>query len=395
MPETIAAPLCVDGRMLYHSGTGVSTYARILHRVQVELGERSGALIASPSRLPPALGAIGRHVRKTKLAVVAETGAYKLTATDIFKRAHIHFGMHGKLLPVSPALPFGIMHWTYPVPLYFQRWINIYAVHDVIPITQPDLSPVSADRLAKTLQAISRIADAITTISDASSREISALDIFDRNRIINASLAIECQLSPVPDPSEVLTAVGLHHKGYLLFSGSVEERKNVRRMLAAYRQAKVTMPLVIVGPTTTGGRYIEEDIRSTPGAVRLPYQTREALDALVTGAHALIFPSLAEGFGLPVIEAMGRGTAVLTSRIPAISEISGDAALLADPTDVDDLARAIRMLATDRVLADTLASRGIERAALYSFDRFSRQIANVYRHALSRRAESLGTNRTT
>lgn len=387
MPRAIEVPLCIDGRMLHNAGTGVSTYARILQRSQAGLARYSGTLAASPSRLPPSIGALGRHARRTKLEADGEQ-AYRLVAPDVFRRAHIHFGLNGTLLPVSPAIPFGIMHWTYPVPLYFQRWINIYAVHDVIPITRPDLSPISSDRLEKTLRAIAQVASAITTISEVSLREISSLDIFAPNRIINTSLAIEPPQSPTVDSTNSLIAAGLKHKDYLLFSGSVEHRKNVRGLIAAYRRAQVSMPLVVVGPTTADGHDIEVDIQATPGVIRLPYQTREALDELVAGAHALIFPSFAEGFGLPVIEAMAKGTAVLSSRIPAISEVAGDAALLANPTDIDELSCAIRCLATDPSLANALVSRGIERARLYSIEGFSKKVAAVYNAALSQQASN-------
>jgi len=363
--------------MLAHEGTGVSTYARLLKDVQSGLSDCTFILRTLASRLPPAIGAIGRHARRTKLQSDAGVG-YDLVARDIFRRAHVHFGLYGTLLPVSPAVPSGVMHWTYPIPLYMRGWINIYAIHDVIPILQPELSPVSSKRLHATLSEISKVADAVTTISDASLGDIAGLGLFPEDRIINTGLTIEDAFSPKPEMADPLALNGLQPKHYLLFSGSVEERKNVPRILAAYRRAGIVMPLVIVGPATVGNEGIENDIDATPGAIRLPYQTREALNALMAGAYALVFISLAEGFGLPIIEAMAKGTAVLSSKIAAIEEVAGDAALLVDPTDERAIADALRYLTDDRSVERHLVNKGLDRARFHSRERFARKMRGVY-----------------
>jgi glycosyltransferase involved in cell wall biosynthesis len=378
----LSVPLCIDGRMLGHSGTGVSTFARVLQLAQANLADRRGTLIASCAMLPPLFHAWGGGARPTTFRAEMD-GTFTLTAPDVFRRAHVYFGISGKLLPVAPSLPFGIMHWTYPVPIFMEGWINIYAIHDVIPIKTPHLSNVSPARLERTLREIAKVADRITTISDASLSEIRSLDIFEPDRVSNASLALEPRTRPSALSRKFDDAAGLKEKEYMLFCGTVEERKNVHRIVAAYRQAKISMPLVIVGPMAKGGEEIEEAIRVTPGMVRLPYQTREDLDALVACARALIFPSLAEGFGLPVIEAMEMGTAVLASKIPAICEISGNAALLVDPTDVDEIAEGLRRLAFDPALVNMLVQRGSVQSSLYTVDRFAASMAAVYGAALS------------
>ena len=302
-------------------------------------------------------------------------------AADVYRRAQIHFRLYHSLLPVSLPGPPGIMHWTYPIPLYVRGWKNVYTVHDVIPIERPELSPVSPTRLYRTLQAISKVADRITTISQHSLHSITALGIFRPVQIVNVSLAVEPPVAILPGEN---LPNGLKPKDYLLFIGSVEPRKNIGRLLEAYRHAQLSMPLVIVGPATLAGVSLESEIRTTPGVIRLTYQTAASHNALLAGARALVFPSLAEGFGLPVVEAMARGTAVITSNIPAICETAEGAAILVDPTNVGALSDCMKAVAIDFRFAEALAAEGLLRAQRYSENAFASRLASVYTAALER-----------
>lgn len=382
MRNEIDVPLCLDGRMLDHAGTGVSTYARILRDVQRELGGRHGKLVADPARLPPFLAALSSRARRAHLRPAGDA-SFELFVKDLFRRAHIHFGLTGKLLRVVPEIPFGIMHWTYPLPIALEGWINVYAVHDVIPITDPGLSPVSPLRLRRTLVALAEVADRIVTISDASLDAIAGLDIFERAKITNISLTTErANMDDAGDPA-LLRSLDLDAKGYFLFSGTVEERKNIPRLLEAYERAAPKFPLVIVGPQGADAEAIEARIASMQGVVRLPYQSKRSLDRLVANAYAVCFPSLAEGFGLPVLEAMIRGTPVLTSKIPAIEEVAGEAAILVDPTNVADLAEGIQRLAREPLLAQDFAQKGVKRAEQFTVERFGHNLRLVYQAALT------------
>jgi glycosyltransferase involved in cell wall biosynthesis len=97
------------------------------------------------------------------------------------------------------------------------------------------------------------------------------------------------------------------------------------------------------------------------------------------GARALLFPSLYEGFGLPVLEAMTVGTPVMTSNVTSLPEVAGDAALLVDPLDTDDIARGIRILDSDGDLRAELKQRGLRRAAAFSPEAYRQRIAALYR----------------
>ncbi len=108
------------------------------------------------------------------------------------------------------------------------------------------------------------------------------------------------------------------------------------------------------------------------------------LPPLYSGAALLAYPSLYEGFGLPVLEAMACGTPVVASSTSATAEVAGDAALLVDPLDVDGLATAMRRLLSDETLQAGLRSRGLERAAGYSWQRTARETLAVYESLLAK-----------
>ena len=112
---------------------------------------------------------------------------------------------------------------------------------------------------------------------------------------------------------------------------------------------------------------------------RIPYLPLGQLISLIRGARGVLFPSLYEGFGLPVLEAMMLGAPVITSTVSSLPEIAGDAALLVDPLDVDDIAKAIRSFDHDGDLRAELSRRGVKRAAYFSPAAYEKRIAALYK----------------
>jgi glycosyltransferase involved in cell wall biosynthesis len=172
------------------------------------------------------------------------------------------------------------------------------------------------------------------------------------------------------------------HRPYVLFCGTVEPRKNLRRVLESFRALdRPDVELVLAGP-----RGWKEDIGDAiarlEGRARwLGFVPGEDLDAIYAGAAVFAYPSLAEGFGFPVLEAMARGVPVVTSAGTATEEVAADAALLVDPLDVDTIAGAIERALTDRGLAQRLGEAGRARAATYTWERSAELMAGVYAEA--------------
>jgi glycosyltransferase involved in cell wall biosynthesis len=169
----------------------------------------------------------------------------------------------------------------------------------------------------------------------------------------------------------------------VLFVGALQIRKNVARLVRAFAQGPSDWQLVLAG---SAGGYGAADIiqkiekSSCRERIRVTgYIPREELERLYARASIFAFPSLDEGFGIPVLEAMAHGVPVLTSDRSALKEIAEDAALLVNPGDTDEIASALRRLMDDSELRATLAQLGQARAQLYPWERSVKETYAVYR----------------
>jgi len=167
--------------------------------------------------------------------------------------------------------------------------------------------------------------------------------------------------------------------GFLLAVGTVEPRKNYPRLVAAYRRLHDAPPLVVVG--REGWAYGEalELLRSTPGVRLLGHVPDAELLALYRGASALAFPSLYEGFGLPLVEAMREGLPALIGNRGSLPELAAGAALEVDAEDADAIADGLRRLLEDSRLRRRLAAAGQRRAAQFSWERAARETLSILR----------------
>ncbi len=199
-------------------------------------------------------------------------------------------------------------------------------------------------------------------------------------------------LTPVTDPDALAAVAAKYGAGarYLLYVGTLQPRKNLVMLLRAFAAlvAHSALPgdvrLVLAG--RKGWLYDEIVAAAEDGAVEgrvvLPgYVPAEDLPALLSGALAFVFPSLHEGFGLPVLEAMACGTPVVCSNASSLPEVAGDAALLVDPRDQDRWGEALAKVSTRPALREELRAKGLERAALFSWDRCARAVLEALHEA--------------
>lgn len=381
--ETQNTPFAIDARMLGREGTGVATYAAALLDA-LERGGRAPVRIADPSCGRPMrrAGPPARWLRWADALVdrprALRTAPGGLFARDIFRLAQVHFDRHGTVLRLHAPGPPGIVHWTYPLPIRIEGWINIYTVHDAIPIFHPQLSQIDPVRHRRLLEALTESAEHILTVSEAARVDIIAALGCDP-AIIGACLP---GLDAAPALDAALPA-GLTSDGFLLFAGSVEPRKNLLRLAEAHRRSGAPYPLVVAGPDGWRSDEIAPRLAADPAIIRLPYVDRPLLMTLMARARALVFPTITEGFGLPIVEAMQLGTAVLTSRGGATEEVAGGAALLADPLSVNDLAAQIARLADDATVA-TLRRDGLARGGAFTAAAFADRLGAVHARLLAK-----------
>jgi glycosyltransferase involved in cell wall biosynthesis len=217
-----------------------------------------------------------------------------------------------------------------------------------------------------------RRAARVLTVSEFSRRQIIEWAHIPEERVRNVSNGVAGSFVPG----------GTRHSPgfpYLLFVGSQASHKNLRRLVAALARSGAAreVKLLVTGqPTADTARWLAaENLGSHVEFTGL--LPDDELPAYYRGAVALAMPSLFEGFGLPVVEAMACGTAVLTSDATSLPEVAGDAALIVNPTDVDAIAGAIDRLVFDRTLREDLGAKGIVRARGFSWDETARAIVAV------------------
>jgi glycosyltransferase involved in cell wall biosynthesis len=183
--------------------------------------------------------------------------------------------------------------------------------------------------------------------------------------------------------ARVRAAFGLE-RPYVLFTGTLEPRKNLPRLLDAFASLeRDDVDLALVGPEGWN-EDLDAKISALGERVQALGFVRSAdRNALMAGASVFCYPSLSEGFGLPVLEAMAQGAPIVTAAGTATEEVIGDAGLLVDPTDVDAIAGALARLLDDRVEAERLGAAARERAAEFSWERTAAGYLAAYHEAMS------------
>ncbi|MBB4862994.1 alpha-1,3-rhamnosyl/mannosyltransferase [Pseudomonas nitritireducens] len=263
-------------------------------------------------------------------------------------------------------------------------------VMDLIPLLHPEWAAANLRALKNWLFTRTvHSADHIITISEYSKRDLVEHLGIAPERISVTPLGVSPEYfeeMPRPLIDQTLAKLGLQ-PGFFLFIGTLQPRKNLLRVLQAHQSLPAAMrrqhPLVIVGRTgwKSDALLAELDALERRGeGRRFEYLPGTTVHALLQSAAALVFPSLYEGFGLPVIEAFAARCAVITSNTTSLPEVAGDAALLVDPTQSEAIAAAMIELLEQPENTAHRVKLGVERARQYSWDACARKTLDVYRH---------------
>ena len=287
-----------------------------------------------------------------------------------------------------------VVHATNPatIPPIRDGQSLVVTIHDLTFEDEPDAFPATWLRLYRRGLDIARKEAAIVLVpSEYVGGRVRERGIApDRLRVTPlAGMPVPVPAPTLP-PEAVVQGLGINGP-YLLSVGTFEPRKNQARLVRAYRRAvtDADLPHALVLAGHPGWRTDELDDAIAEGGrgriVRLEGPGDLEIDALYRAADAAAYVSLSEGFGMPVLEAMSRGTPVVASSTTSIPEVAGDAALLVDPTDDAAIAQALTTVLTDATVAGDLRRRGYDRAGRFTWEATARVTLDAYRQAVEAR----------
>lgn len=270
---------------------------------------------------------------------------------------------------------------------------QVVSIYDLVPHRLPETLPSPLHRLAyrHLLRRAVRSADHLITLTEAAKRELVEYLGCNTDRITVTSSAVDPALVP-PTREETERGRRNHDLGdrYVLHLSSPRPHKNRDLLLEAWRRLAPQHPsveLVLVVSDPGDKPDGAPASRETPRIHWLEHVSDDDLSALYGGAEIYVHPSRAEGFGLPVLEAMACGTPVCCSEIPSLVEITGDAARRFDPLRVDDLARSLARLLDSRREREVLARRGLAKAKQFTWTSVAEKTWSAYARALEREPE--------
>jgi glycosyltransferase involved in cell wall biosynthesis len=286
------------------------------------------------------------------------------------------------------APPFDVLHsveMAYPIPT---RKPEVVTIHDLGPLTHPEWFSQARPRLKRAaLKRAAERAACVICVSQATADAYVSLagpQAADRVRVIHEG--VSPFFFEAPEAGD-LAGLDLPPEGtpFFLWMGSkINPRKNLERIVEGFERASGEVPhhLVLAGGIGWDAEPMLDRVRRSPVADRVHrpgFVTDAQLRALYARTTGMLYVSLLEGFGLPILESMASGGPVVTSSVSSMPEVAGDAALLVDPTDADAIAGAIASLATDGALRQRLRAAGRARARTFDWGSCARRVAAVYR----------------
>lgn len=262
---------------------------------------------------------------------------------------------------------------------------QVLTLHDIAFIDVPEFFSFNFRQLySHLIPALVRRVAKVVTVSEFSRQRIATAFGLDPDSIPVIANGVSKNFRPYDDSEirRVRSALGLPSR-FLLLQATADRRKNIHRALEAWKVAQEHIApdviLAIAGNLERAHVFGEiGGIEIAPRAKLLGFVKEDDIGPLISAAEAFLFPSIYEGFGLPIVEAMACGTPVLTANASATRETAGDAAILVDPLDVGSIAQAIVELANDCSLREKLGAAGAQRARLFDWDVAAAQYRSLF-----------------
>ncbi len=263
---------------------------------------------------------------------------------------------------------------------------QVVTFHDLFPVDSPHwYKPAYASWHGFIMRNLALSASRIIAVSEYTKRRLIERFSVDPSKITVIHNGVDSKFFSTSHAavSGARAALQLPPGKYLLSVGSLEPRKNLKRLMAAWENVAAELPSdvwLVVSGSCDENVYKNAGLKEWPARVFLTgHVPDEHLPGLYAGSLGFVYPSLAEGFGLPPLEAMACGVPVLTSDATALPEVCSSAALYFDPTNTDDLSRTIKRLVDNKDLQRKLSILGRERAACFNWERAAEQTLHVLR----------------
>lgn len=374
--DSITAPLTGIGRYAFELARGLHRHSDVGRVRYFALGRW-----ADWSALQQADGAAPtqRSLRSRIASNRAAVQAYRLLMPAVQ-----HLRLHRQAGAIYHAPDYFVPPFPGPA---------VATVHDLSHHIYPQFHPPARiDFMRRALPASLRRTSHVITVSDSARQDLIKHLGYPASRITAIALGASPSFRP-HSPGELallLPRLGLQPHGYSLYVGTIEPRKNLDRLLTAYEVLSPALrrqyPLVMAGGA---GWRCEKTLERMERAASagwlhyLRYIPQADLPALYAGARLFVYPSLYEGFGLPVLEAMASGTAVITSNVSSLPEVAGSATMQIAPADTDALTTALALALQDSAWRQQARSAGLARAAQFSWQQCIQQTVQVYAHLLT------------
>ncbi len=267
----------------------------------------------------------------------------------------------------------------------------VVTYHDLFAITGDFSTREFRERFARLARETAERADHIIAVSRHTANQVASRLGFPQSRITVVHHGIGPMRTPSPTRRHaILCRLGVT-RPFVLHVGTLQLRKNVERIVSAFEAAGGSCRLVLAGSCGYGADRILARIERSSARDRIllvGHVSDDVRATLYASAEALLFPSLEEGFGLPVAEALSVGLPVIGSTVSAIPEVAGDAALLVDPLDTDGIAGALERVLHDSTLREELRRKGRVRATRFSWERCAAETWAAYETCLKHHAST-------
>jgi len=315
--------------------------------------------------------------------------SYICNASDAFHSANRFYSVFKRPVKFKVKKQPDIWHMTTPLPIKIQGTKTVITVHDLIPLKVPFTTLDVKNNFYYLFKWACESADLILSVSEQTKK-----DIIEIYQIPEEKIQVTWQSAkPVApfkeDDSEFdrkyLTGYKIKKQKYVLFVGNIEPKKNIKSLITAMSFINPNIKLVIVGKKAwlwedqlKGlDKYMDEE-----RVIFMDFVDDDELAVLYRNASCLVFPSIYEGFGLPVLEAMQYNCPVICSATTSLPEVAGDAALYIDPYDYKDIRSKIIAVINDNELRQNMIEKGKQRVKFFSPENYAKRLERAYSHIL-------------